>query len=101
MGRMRVLAFVVTVAVLGGSARPAAAATDTAHNVLVGALIGAGVGLVVGIIVWAVRDKPPQPTAATRNPPSLAAVGLGPLPLAAPVRGGGEPPGTPRALLTF
>ncbi|HMF43897.1 MAG TPA: hypothetical protein VKQ32_24660 [Polyangia bacterium] len=101
MSRIRVLAFVVMVAVFGGAARPAAAASDTAHNVLIGALIGAGIGLVVGIIVYLVRDKPPQPSAATRNPPSWAAVGLAPLPLAAPVRAGRETPFTPPALLTF
>jgi hypothetical protein len=90
MGRIRVLAFVVTIAVLGGAARPAAAASDTAHNVLVGALIGAGVGLVVGIVVYLVRDKPPQPTAAVRNPPTWGTVGLGPLPIPAPARPGGD-----------
>lgn len=100
MRRIRVLAFVVTIAVVGGSARPAAA-SDTAHNVLVGALIGAVVGLAVGIIVYLVRDKPSQPPVATRNPPSWAAVGLGPLPLAAPVHAGGEPRPNIGALLRF
>jgi len=101
MGRIRVLAFVVTIAVLGGAARPAAAASDTAHNVLVGVLIGAGVGLVVGIIVYLVREKPPQPTAAVRNPPTWGTVGLGPLPLAAPSRRGGEVTANGGALLRF
>jgi len=101
MGRIRVLAFVVAMAVLGGAARPAAAATDTAHNVLIGALIGAGVGLVVGIIVYLVRDKPAQPTAAVRNPPTWGTVGLGPLPIAAPARPGGEVTSNGGALLRF
>src|SRR5262245_32531214 len=79
MKRIRVLAFVLAVAAIGTSARPAAAADDTARNVLIGALIGAGIGLVVGIIVYVARNKPAAPATTMRSPPSWAAIGLAPL----------------------
>jgi hypothetical protein len=102
MKGIRVLAFVVTVAVLGAGARPAAAdGNDPAKNILIGALIGAGIGLVIGIIVYVARPKPPQPSAATRNPASWAAVGLGPLPLAPTPTARAAPAPTAGTLLTF
>jgi hypothetical protein len=101
MKRVRVIAFVVGIAVIGAAARPAAASDDTSRNILIGALVGAGIGLVVGIIVYLARDKPAPAAAATRNPPTWSAVGLGPLPLAPRVRAGFEASARARALLTF
>jgi hypothetical protein len=100
MKRVRVFAFISMIAVFGAAARPAAASDNTSRNILIGALIGAGIGALVGVIVYLARDKPPQPTAAVRNPPGWAAVGLAPLP--PPARATGETAApAPGALLRF
>jgi len=102
MKRIRVLALVVTIAVVGASARPAAAATDnTSRNILIGALIGAGVGLVVGLIVYLAKDKSAPAAASLRNPPGWSAVGLRPLPPAPAVHAARDGAAALGALLRF